>query len=81
VCWLLGKFTRRSTNNKQRVNKEASYNVSMKNKNVEIDIPVSSQGQGKDPKYVTFHWPTHETALSIFNVSFLVKNKFLRANR
>jgi hypothetical protein len=64
---MLGNFCWRLTDRKQRVNK----------KNSEIDSAASSGGQGKYMNYVSFPWLPLETALSIFNPTFLLKNSFL----
>jgi hypothetical protein len=47
-----------------------------KKHNVETDSRASSGGQGKYMKWVRFPWPPLGAALSIFNVSFFVKNTF-----
>lgn len=57
---MLGDLFWRSTDHKKRVNEKD---------NVEIDNPVSSGGQGKCMKCVSFPWPELGAALSIFNLS------------
>jgi hypothetical protein len=49
---------------KQRVNKK---------ENIKIESPASSTGQGKYMKYISFHWSPLVAALSIFNMSSLLK--------
>ena len=56
---MRGNFFRTSTKYKQSVNKK---------QNVETDSAVSSGGQGKYMKYVSFPLPPLEAALSVFNV-------------
>jgi hypothetical protein len=64
---MLGDLFWRSTDHKKRVNEKD---------NVEIDNPVSSGGQRKCMKYVSFPWLPLEATLSIFNVKFLLKTGF-----
>jgi hypothetical protein len=61
-------FFRRSTDNKQRVNKE---------RNVDIDSPTSSVGQGKHMKCINVSWPPLVAALSILTFDFFVENVFV----
>ena len=62
---MLGNLFRRSTANKQLVNKKQN------------DSAVSGGGKG-NYKYVNFHWPPHEAALSTYNFSLCVclRNKY-----
>ena len=57
---MLSNFFRRSTDHKQRVNKE---------QNVQTDRAASRGSQGKYMKYVSFTAHPLEAVFSVFNVS------------
>jgi hypothetical protein len=64
---MQGNSFRRSSDQKQRINKEQS---------VEIDSPATSGGKGKYMNYVSFPWPPLEAEQSILNTAFFVKTNF-----
>ena len=72
-CWVIS-ITDQRVISIVRTRNESSPEPCDKKQNVETDIPASSGGQGKGLEYVRFPWPPLEAALSIFNVSFFVKN-------
>lgn len=48
--------------------------------NVETDSAATTGGQGNLKYFMNVPWPPVEAALSIYNVSLLVKKQFSRSN-